>query len=83
MDEANLSSPSLMPLILDTGKTYVGKKKNLLGLALKSSKAAIVKGIVNLDVSLQEQIGSQTSTMQSSNNRRIAVFGESSTHPLF
>jgi len=50
---------------------------------LKSSKAAIVKGIVNLDVSLQEQIGSQTSTMQSSDNRRIAVFGESSTHPLF
>jgi len=75
MRAENLSSPSLMPTVQSTVKTYREKKMNLLDWALKSSKAAIVKAIIDLDLSNQQEARTQTSTTVSHERRRIAVFG--------
>jgi hypothetical protein len=76
LKQENLASPSLIPNILSTMKTYAEKKAHLKELALKSSKTAIARTIVDLDLNQQEESASSHVDDRSERGRRaIAVFG--------
>ena len=75
MRPGNLSNPSLIPNVLTTMKGYGEKKANLRKWALKSTRTAVVKNIIDLDLNQQEKSKTQASASLSNECRRIAVFG--------
>jgi hypothetical protein len=56
-------------------KTYGEKKALIREAALKASQVAVVKNIMVLDLSQQEQSKTPASAVETARSRQIAVFG--------
>ena len=75
MKPENLSSPAMITNVKSAMKAYGQKKQDLKEWALKSGRTAIVRQIMDVDLSQQEQSRNIASASMSNECRRIAVFG--------